>query len=34
MQMAQQFLAALVRDWHGPLDALKDHLGQHARGSA
>ena len=26
MQMAQQFLAALARDWDGPLDALKDHL--------
>jgi DNA-binding transcriptional ArsR family regulator len=27
MQVAQQFLAALARDWDGPLDALKDHLG-------
>jgi DNA-binding transcriptional ArsR family regulator len=26
MQVAQQFLAALARDWDGPLDALKDHL--------
>jgi DNA-binding transcriptional ArsR family regulator len=33
MQMAQQFLAALARDWDGPLDALKDHLDQQARGS-
>jgi DNA-binding transcriptional ArsR family regulator len=28
MQVAQQFLAALARDWDGPLDALKDHLNQ------
>ena len=28
MQIAQQFLAALARDWDGPLDALRDHLGQ------
>ena len=28
MQVAQQFLAALARDWDGPLDALKDHLGR------
>src|ERR1700730_12918265 len=34
MQVAQQFLAALARDWDGPLDALKDHLDQHVRGSA
>jgi hypothetical protein len=33
MQVAQQFLAALARDWDGPLDALKDHLDRHARGS-
>src|ERR1700760_2286978 len=33
MRMAQQFLAALARDWDGPLGALKDHLDQHARGS-
>ena len=26
MQVAQQFLAALARDWDGPLDALKQHL--------
>ena len=26
MQVAQQFLAALARDWDGALDALKDHL--------
>jgi DNA-binding transcriptional ArsR family regulator len=26
MQEAQQFLAALSRDWDGPLQALKDHL--------
>ena len=29
MQVAQQFLAALARDWDGRLDALKDHLGGH-----
>jgi len=34
MQVAQQFLAALARDWDGQLGALKDHLDQHARGSA
>src|SRR5215471_16755023 len=34
MQVAQQFLAALARDWDGPLHALKDHLDQHARGPA
>jgi DNA-binding transcriptional ArsR family regulator len=28
MQVAQQFLAALARDWDGPLAALKDHLDQ------
>ncbi len=28
MQVAQQFLAALARDWDGPLDALQDHLSQ------
>lgn len=27
MQIAQQFLAALSRDWDGRLDALADHLG-------
>jgi DNA-binding transcriptional ArsR family regulator len=26
MQVAQQFLAALARDWDRPLDALRDHL--------
>ena len=26
MQVAQQFLAALARDWDSSLDALKDHL--------
>jgi len=26
MQIAQQFLAALARDWDGPLAALKNHL--------
>ena len=26
MQVAQQFLAALARDWDSPLSALKDHL--------
>jgi len=34
MQTAQQYLAALARDWDSPLDALKDHLDEHARGSA
>ena len=34
MRVAQQFLAALARDWDGTLDALKDHLDQHARGHA
>jgi DNA-binding transcriptional ArsR family regulator len=28
MQIAQQFLAALARDWDTPLDALRDHLNQ------
>jgi len=28
MQVAQQFLAALARDWDGPLAALKVHLDQ------
>ncbi len=31
MQVAQQFLAALARDWDSPLDALKDHLDRSAR---
>jgi DNA-binding transcriptional ArsR family regulator len=26
MRVAQRFLAALARDWDGPLDALRDHL--------
>jgi DNA-binding transcriptional ArsR family regulator len=26
MRAAQQFLAALARDWDSPLDALKEHL--------
>ena len=34
MQVAQQFLAALARDWDGSLGALKDHLDQPASGSA
>ena len=30
MQVAQQFLAALARDWDGPLEALTRHLdGRH-----
>ena len=32
MQVAQQFLAALARDWDGPLGALKDHLDRGAHG--
>jgi len=28
MQVAQQFLAALARDWNGRLDALRGHLGR------
>jgi hypothetical protein len=28
MQVAQQFLAALARDWDSRLDALNDHLGR------
>ena len=30
MQVAQQFLAALARDWDGPLTALQDHLDRSA----
>jgi len=30
MQVAQQFLAALARDWDSPLEALQDHLERHA----
>lgn len=26
VQVAQQFLAALAREWDGPLDALREHL--------
>ena len=26
MKVAQQFLAALARDWDGPLAALREHL--------
>lgn len=29
MRRAQQFLAALARDWDTPLDALTDHLDRH-----
>ena len=32
MQVAQQFLAALARDWDRPLEALTDHLDRSARG--
>ena len=28
MQVAQQFLAALARDWDSALGALTDHLGR------
>ncbi len=31
MRVAQQFLAALARDWDGPLDALQAHLDKGAR---
>ena len=31
MQVAQQFLAALARDWDSPLEALKNHLDRSAR---
>jgi DNA-binding transcriptional ArsR family regulator len=31
MQVAQQFLAALARDWDRPLEALTEHLDQSAR---
>jgi DNA-binding transcriptional ArsR family regulator len=31
MRVAQQFLAALARDWDGALDALKDHLDRSSR---
>ena len=32
MQVAQQFLAALARDWDSTLGALTDHLDRSARG--
>ncbi len=31
MQVAQQFLAALARDWDRPLEALTDHLDRSLR---
>jgi DNA-binding transcriptional ArsR family regulator len=31
MQVAQQFLAALARDWEGALGALKDHLDKYSQ---
>jgi DNA-binding transcriptional ArsR family regulator len=34
IQVAQQFLAALARDWDTRLDALREHLDRHAGGSA
>jgi DNA-binding transcriptional ArsR family regulator len=34
MQVAQQFLAAMARDWDGPLGALKDQLDRGADGPA
>jgi len=34
MQVAQQFLAALARDWDSPLAALKNHLDQPDHGPA
>ena len=33
MRVAQQFLAALARDWDGPLGALQDHLDRSGGGS-
>jgi hypothetical protein len=30
MRVAQQFLAALARDWDGPLGALRAHLDDEA----
>jgi DNA-binding transcriptional ArsR family regulator len=32
MRVAQQFLAALARDWDDPLEALKEHLDAQAAG--
>jgi DNA-binding transcriptional ArsR family regulator len=34
MQIAQQFLAALARDWDSPLDARRDQLDRDAGGPA
>jgi DNA-binding transcriptional ArsR family regulator len=34
MRVAQQFLAALARDWDGPLGTLKEHLDAGAGGAA
>jgi hypothetical protein len=34
MQLAQQFLAALARDWDRPLEALTQHLDRSARSRA
>jgi DNA-binding transcriptional ArsR family regulator len=34
MRMAQQFLAALARDWDAKLEALTEHLERSARGPA
>jgi DNA-binding transcriptional ArsR family regulator len=34
MRVAQQFLAALARDWDGPLGALREHLDRRAGGPA
>ena len=34
MQLAEQFLAALARDWDRPLEALTQHLDQSARSRA
>src|SRR5215469_11955662 len=34
MRLAQQFLAALARDWDSPLGALRDHLDRGGHGSA
>jgi hypothetical protein len=31
MQVAQQFLAALARDWDRPLEALTEHLERSTR---
>jgi hypothetical protein len=34
MQVAQQYLAALARDWDGQLEALQGHLDAVAAGPA